>query len=131
MYNKWAIVRNWLKETGFPYWKTKWKMLQIPKQRKQSYSYHEAWMIRWKQIPGDESLICIRQNGKLNFFFFLIWCYCKKIWKLAYHLKHRVIGRVMNPGNHYLKSQCISIIEILCTFLMPRIENRFGDGVIF
>lgn len=70
MYNKWAIVRNWLKETGFPYWKTKWKMLQIPKQKKiklqQSWSMDDSMKAI---IPGDESLICSRQNHKLNSFF--------------------------------------------------------------
>lgn len=137
-------VRNRLKEMGFSYRKAKRKPSLTPKQKRTRLQWakdRRAWTVDdWmKVIFSDESRICIGQGDDAGTF---VWCRSSEIYKedclkKTSKFPHSLMiwGCMSGKGTGEMAVVKSSInaqvyIDILDSFLIPSIENMFGDGEI-
>uniref|UniRef100_A0A3B5QWB7 Tc1-like transposase DDE domain-containing protein n=1 Tax=Xiphophorus maculatus TaxID=8083 RepID=A0A3B5QWB7_XIPMA len=139
-------VRNRLKEMGFQYRKAKRKPALTPKHKRTRLQWakeRQSWTVDdWmKVVFSDESRICIGQGDDAGTF---VWCRSSEIYEEACLKKTTkfpqslmIWGCMSGKGTGEMTVVNSSInaqvyIDILDSFLIPSIEQMFGDDeVIF
>uniref|UniRef100_A0A3B1K6C0 Tc1-like transposase DDE domain-containing protein n=1 Tax=Astyanax mexicanus TaxID=7994 RepID=A0A3B1K6C0_ASTMX len=122
-------VRNRLKEMGFQYRKAKRKPSLTPKHKRTRLQWakeRQSWTVDdWmKVIFSDESRICIGQGDHAGTF---VWCRSSEIYEEA------CLKKTTKFPQSLMIWGCMSgkvYIDILDSFLIPSIEQMFGDNEI-
>uniref|UniRef100_A0A3B5QEL9 Transposase Tc1-like domain-containing protein n=1 Tax=Xiphophorus maculatus TaxID=8083 RepID=A0A3B5QEL9_XIPMA len=137
-------VRNRLKEMGFQYRKAKRKPALTPKHKRTRLQWakeRQSWTVDdWmKVVFSDESRICIGQGDDAVTF---VWCHSSEIYEEACLKKTTkfpqslmIWGCMSGKGTGEMTVVNSSInaqvyIDILDSFLIPSIEQMFGDDEI-
>uniref|UniRef100_A0AAR2K6C9 Transposase Tc1-like domain-containing protein n=1 Tax=Pygocentrus nattereri TaxID=42514 RepID=A0AAR2K6C9_PYGNA len=137
-------VRNRLKEMGFQYRKAKRKPSLTPKQKRTRLQWakeRQSWTVDdWmKVIFSDESRICIGQGDDAETF---VWCRSSEIYEedclkkaTKFPQSLMIWGCMSGKGTGEMTVVNSSInaqvyIDILDSFLIPSIEQMFGDDEI-